>query len=96
MFGCEPEVPISQIVQQTLIKPSNTPAGPVVKPQRKKGAPWTLANTTISSTDVVQYRHWSVDVYHDLVYMCDRQPYRPEGGSSCWVSKDAGARWIRK
>ena len=29
----------------------------------------------------VLYRHWSVDIIHDLVYMCDRQPYRPLAGS---------------
>ena len=67
-----------------------------MKPQRRKGVTWTLPNATISSTDLINYRHWSVDVVHDLIYMCDRQPYRPAAGSACWVSMDQGALWIRK
>ena len=95
MFGCVPESPISQIAQTVLTDPWAT-SGVTVKPQRRKAVSWTLANATISSEDVEDYRHWSVDLYHDLVYMCDRQPYGPAGGSACWVSMDAGARWIRK
>ena len=24
------------------------------------------------------------------------QPYRPQAGSACWISKDQGALWIRE
>lgn len=54
---------------QTLTDPNSANS----KPQRSKYSSWTLADTTISSTDPVLYRHWSVDITHDLVYMCDRQ-----------------------
>ena len=99
MFGCEPESPISQIVQAELTE-TLSDGSTVTKPQRAKGSSWTLANTTVSSEDTVRmkiqgylditphysllqvlYRHWSVDIIHDLVYMCDRQPYRPLAGS---------------
>eukprot|EP00090_Calanus_glacialis_P002056 TRINITY_DN11545_c0_g1_i1.p1 TRINITY_DN11545_c0_g1~~TRINITY_DN11545_c0_g1_i1.p1 ORF type:complete len:1257 (-),score=209.03 TRINITY_DN11545_c0_g1_i1:263-3970(-) len=90
IYGCTPENPISQIVQSTL-----TDDG-VEKPQRQKGAEYTLPNKTISSEDVVNYRHYAVDVDNDIIYMCDINPYRPEGGSACWVSKDAGSLWIEQ
>ena len=97
MFGCEPESPISQIVQAELTE-TLSDGSTVTKPQRAKGSSWTLANTTVSSEDTVRmriqgilrynppllqvlYRHWSVDIIHDLVYMCDRQPYRPLAGN---------------
>ena len=95
-------------VSQTLTDPNSANE----KPQRSKYSSWTLADATISSTDSVEYRHWSVDTTHDLVYMCDRQvnddptnigveintiqPYRPGAGSACWISKDQGALWIRE
>ena len=96
VFGCEPESPISQIVQAELTE-TLSDGSTVTKPQRAKGSSWTLANTTVSSEDTVRmriqgilrynppllqvlYRHWSVDIIHDLVYMCDRQPYRPLAG----------------
>ena len=50
IYGCTPENPISQIVQSTL-----TDDG-VEKPQRQKGAKYTLPNMTISGEDVVNYR----------------------------------------
>ena len=96
MFGCVSDTPISAIVQPHLADTDVTTGTVTSKPQRRKGSKFTVEDRTVSSTNVTTYRHYSVDTDEDLVYMCDRQPYRPEGGSSCWVSKDAGARWIRK
>ena len=54
MFGCEPESPISQIVQAELTDGIAADGSTIIKPQRAKGSSWTLANTTVSSEDTVR------------------------------------------
>ena len=51
-------------------------------------------NCTVNT--LAYFRHFAVDVDKDIIYMYDINPYRPEGGSSCWVSTNSGARWIGK
>ena len=51
LYGCDPEVRISQLVQTELQLADGTK-----KPQRQKDAAYTLPNNTVSSTDVVNYR----------------------------------------
>ena len=69
MFGCPVESMISQIPQQVLVDPPNAANGyqAKTKPQRKKGSVWTLANKTISSEDVVQYRQ---DIDKGIFIIC--------------------------
>lgn len=87
-YGCDAETFISDIVQTELTD------GTTKKPQRQKTASYTLPNTTISSTDVVNYRHFAVHPDKDIIYMCDRNPYRADAGSICYVSTDGGNLWI--
>ena len=96
MFGCVSDTPISAIVQSHLSDTDVTTGTSTSKPQRRKGSVYTVEDRTVASTDVTTYRHFSVDVNEDLVYMCDRQPYRPSQGLACWVSMNAGALWIRE
>ena len=113
MFGCVSDTPISAIVQSHLADRDLAAGTTTSKPQRRKGSVFTVEDSSVSSTDVVTYRHFSVDEAADLVYMCDRQvldetqqitldhmsiiqPYRPQAGSACWISKDQGALWIRE
>ena len=95
MFGCVSDTPISAIVQSHLADKA-ADGTTTSKPQRRKGSVYTVEDRTVASTDVTSYRHFSVDVNEDLVYMCDRQPYRPSQGLACWVSMNAGALWIRE
>ena len=88
VYGCDAETFISDIVQTELTD------GTTKKPQRQKTASYTLPNTTISSTDVVNYRHFAVHPDKDIIYMCDRNPYRADAGSICYVSTDGGNLWI--
>ena len=96
MFGCVSDTPISDIVQSVLSDTDVTTGTATSKPQRRKVSEYTVEDRTVSSTDLSTYRHYSVDVEEDLVYMCDRQPYRPSQGLACWVSMNAGALWIRE
>ena len=96
MFGCVSDTPISAIVQPHLADTDVTTGTVTSKPQRRKGSKFTVEDRTVSSTSVTSYRHYSVDTAEDLVYMCDRQPYRPSQGLACWVSMKAGALWIRE
>ena len=95
MFGCVSDTPISAIVQSHLADKA-ADGTTTSKPQRRKGSVYTVEDLTVSSTDPVTYRHYSVDQDEDLVYLCDRQPYRPSQGLACWVSMNAGALWIRE
>ena len=95
MFGCVSDTPISAIVQSHLADRA-LDLTTTSKPQRRKGSVFTVEDKTVSSSDVVNYRHFSVDEKADLVYLCDRQPYRPSQGLACWVSMSAGALWIRE
>ena len=91
---------ISSIVQTELKD------GQTGKPQRQKSGSYTLPNRTMSSTDLVNYRwhthtppptlsrHFAVHPDKNIIYMCDRNPYRPEVGSICYVSTDGGSLWI--
>ena len=96
MFGCVSDTPISAIVQSHLADKDLAAGTTTSKPQRRKGSVFTVEDRTVSSTDVVTYRHFSVDEEADLIYLCDRQPYRPSQGLACWVSMKAGALWIRE
>ena len=51
LYGCDPEVRISQLVQTDLKLADGTG-----KPQRQMDAAYTLPNNTVSSTDSVNYR----------------------------------------
>ena len=95
MFGCVSDTPISAIVQSHLADKAADDTT-TSKPQRRKGSVFTVEDLTVSSTDVTTYRHYSVDEAEDLIYLCDRQPYRPSQGLACWVSMNAGALWIRE
>ena len=69
VFGCEPESPISQIVQAELTE-TLSDGSTVTKPQRAKGSSWTLANTTVSSEDTVRMRIQGIPRYNPHYCRC--------------------------
>ena len=97
MFGCEPESPISQIVAAELTETLSDGSTVTKPQRAKGSSWTLANTTVSSEDTVrmriqgiprynppllqVLYRHWSVDIIHDLVYMCDRQPYRPLAGN---------------
>ena len=85
IFGCDPEGEMRTV---KLVD------GGVDKPERNKEATFTLPNRTVSSSDPVNYRHFAIDEGKNIIYMCDRNPYRQEAGTLCYISTDGGTLWI--
>ena len=85
IFGCDPEGAVSAVQMGD---------GGTEKPQRRKEATFTLPNRTVSSRDPVNYRHFAIDEGKSIIYMCDRNPYRQDAGTLCYISTDGGTLWI--
>ena len=85
IFGCDPEGKMSSVQMAD---------GGVDKPERNKESAFTLPNRTVSSRDPVNYRHFAIDEGKNIIYMCDRNPYRQEAGTLCYISTDGGTLWI--
>ena len=53
-------------------------------PGRKSGGDYCRLRETVASTDVRRYRHFAVDLDHEVLYFCDVNSYK--GGMNCFSS----------